>query len=465
MYKFCIWSSLLLVSICALSVSAQQNLKLPPFKKLKLPNGMTVVLVEQHETPIVDFRVLVRAGSTLDPPDKEGLAEVTAHLLIRGTKKRTAEQIATEIDFVGGKLEFASDQDFSRGNAQFLKKDIAIGLDLISDSLRNPIFPLAEVQKLLRQKIDTVKQEKDQAQLAIARYYDGYLFGNHPYGRAQNGDEVSLTKISRLDAMRFYHAHYLPGATTLVVAGDFATAEMERLIAEKFGDWKGPSAVKLVDLPAPAPVKGKRLLLVDKPDSTQTFFMFGNVGIARTNPDRIAIEVVNTVFGGRFTSMLNEELRTNTGLTYGASSFFSEQRVPGPFAVSTYTENSTTVEAIDLALKLLDKLHREGLSEEQLRSAKAYLKGQYPPQIETTEQLAELLAELDYYGLDEREVNDYFARIDAVTRADAERAIKQYFPLDDLTFVLIGKAEEIRDKVKKYAPRIDERKIVAPGFR
>ena len=465
MYKFRIWSSLLLVSVCACSVVAQQSLQLPPFKKLKLPNGMTIILVEQHETPIVDFHVLVRAGSVLDPPNKEGLAEITAQLLIRGTKKRTSDQIATEIDFVGGKLEFVSEQDFSRGQAQFLKKDVAIGLDLISDSLRNPIFPLPEVQKLLRQKIDTVKQDKDQAQLAIAHYYDGYLFNNHPYGRAQNGDELSLTKITRLDAMRFYQTHYLPGAMTLVVAGDFATAEMERLIAEKFGDWKGQSAAKPADLPAPAPVKGKRLLLVDKPDSTQTFFMFGNVGIARTNPDRIAIEVVNTVFGGRFTSMLNEELRTNTGLTYGAESFFREQRVPGPFAISTYTENSTTVEAIDLALKLLDKLHREGLSEEQLRSAKAYLKGQYPPQIETTEQLAELLAELDYYGLDEREVNDYFARVDAVTRADVERVIKQYFPLDDLTFVLIGKAEEIREKVKKYAPRIDERKIVAPGFR
>jgi predicted Zn-dependent peptidase len=465
MSKYRFWSSLLLLSICAFSVVAQQSLKLPPFKKLKLPNGMAVVLVEQHETPIVDFHLLVRAGSVLDPPNKEGLAEVTAHLLIRGTKKRTAEQIATEIDFVGGKLEFVSEQDFSRGHAEFLKKDVVIGLDLISDSLRNPIFPLAEVQKLLRQKIDTVKQEKDQAQLAIPHYYDSYLFNHHPYGRAQDGDEVSLTKITRLDAMRFYNAHYLPGATTLVVAGDFAPAEMERMIADKFGDWKGQSATKSIEIAAPAPTKGKRLLLVDKPDSTQTFLMFGNVGIARTNPDRIAIEVVNTVFGGRFTSMLNEELRTNTGLTYGAGSFFREQRVAGPFAISTYTENSTTVEAIDLALKLLDKLHREGLSEEQLRSAKAYLKGQYPPQIETTEQLAELLAELDYYGLDEREVNDYFVRVDAVTRADAERVIKQYFPLDDLTFVLIGKAEEIREKVKKYAPRIDERKITDPGFR
>jgi zinc protease len=210
--------------------------------------------------------------------------------------------------------------------------------------------------------------------------------------------------------------------------------------------------------------KGRKLLLVDKPDSTQTFFLIGNVGVARTNPDRVGIEVVNTVFGDRFTSMLNDALRVNSGLTYGAQSFFDMQRVPGPFAISTYTRNETTVQAIDMALDLLKKLHEQGLTEEQLRSAKAYIKGLFPTEIETTSQLAALLADLDFYGLDEREVNDYFAKVDALTVADAKRIIRQHFPQENLVFVLIGKAGEIKNAVGKYAQQVDTKQISQAGF-
>lgn len=444
---------------------AQDALRLPAHKKLKLPNGMTVILLEQHEVPLIDIFVLVRAGSTLDPPGKEGLAAITAEMLRRGTKRRTSEQIASEVDFVGGRLEFDAGLDFVSAEAQFPRTAIEQGLDLLSDLLRNPSFPLAEVQKLVKQKIDQVKQEKDQPEFAIRRYFDAYLYGDHPYGRPPDGDERSLAKVTRLDVARFYNARYGPATTTIVIAGDFATAEMERKAGEKFGGWSGTASAGAEAMAEPERVKGRRLLLVDKPDSTQTFFRFGNLGISRTHPDRVAIEVVNTVFGSRFTSMLNEALRVNSGLTYGAGSFFRLQRMRGPFAISSYTENSTTTEAIDLALEVLKKLHAEGLSEEQLRSAKAYLRGQSPQQIETSGQLAEILAELDYYGLDEREINDYFARVDAVTLSDARRVIKEHFPLEDLAFVLIGKADEIREKVRRYAPQVVERKISDPGYR
>jgi predicted Zn-dependent peptidase len=157
-------------------------------------------------------------------------------------------------------------------------------------------------------------------------------------------------------------------------------------------------------------------------------------------------------------------LRVNSGLTYGASSSFDERRVAGPFAISSFTRNATTAEAIDLALEVLGRLHEQGLSEEQLGSAKGYLKGQFPTQVETPRQLAELLAELEYYGLDEREVNDYFARLDAVTAAEARRIIREHFPRENLVFVLIGKAAEIRPAAAKYASQVEAREIVRPGF-
>jgi zinc protease len=459
--------SLMAAALClfAGAARAQESLKLPPYKKVKLANGLTVILLEQHEVPIISFSVSVRAGAVLDPAGKEGLASVTAELLRRGTRTRSADQLASELDFVGGVLWFGVNADRASGAAEFLKKDLGVGLDLLSDVLQHPVFPQAEVEKLLKQRIDGIKQSKDEAQSVIQDYFNAYLFGDHPYARPEGGDERSLAAITQQDVTRFYQSHYGPQTTTLAVAGDFATAEMERALTEKFGKWPSLAAPPASKLAEPTPFKGRKLLLVDKPDSTQTFFLIGNLGVARTNPDRVGIEVVNTVFGGRFTSLLNDALRVNSGLTYGARSFFDEHKVAGAFAISTYTQNATTVQAMDMALDILKQLHERGLSEEQLRSAKAYLKGQFPPQIETTSQLASLLTELDFHGLDEREVNDYFAKIDALTVADARRIIKQYFPLDNLVFVLIGKAEEIKESVKKYAPHLDTKQISAVGFK
>jgi zinc protease len=162
--------------------------------------------------------------------------------------------------------------------------------------------------------------------------------------------------------------------------------------------------------------------------------------------------------------MLNTELRIKTGLTYGARSSFSQRLRPGPFSISTYTENATTEKAIDLALEVLRRLHEKGITEQELKSAKEYLKGQFPPSIETTDQLAALIAQLEFYGLGAGEVNDYYAKVDSMTVADARRVIKQYFPLDNLVLVLVGKASAIQAVAKKYAPKVDEKQISQPGF-
>ncbi|PYS35987.1 MAG: hypothetical protein DMG14_25790, partial [Acidobacteria bacterium] len=235
------------------------------------------------------------------------------------------------------------------------------------------------------------------------------------------------------------------------------------LIEQHFNGWPGknPPAIRIHAAP---PVQGKRLLLVDKPDSTQTYFYIGNVGINRTNPDRVGIAVVNTVFGGRFTSRLNTALRVDSGLTYGARSVFDQRKVAGPFLITTYTKNSSTEQAMDMALGVLSALHQSGITETELASTKEYMKGQFPPSIETTDQLASVIARLEFYGLDESDINSYFGKIDAVTIADTRRIVKQYFPLDNLVFVLIGKASEIQPLVKKYAPVIDTKVITQPGF-
>jgi predicted Zn-dependent peptidase len=454
---------LLVVSFAAPARAQDGALKLPPYKKVQLPNGLTVLLLEQHEVPIISFNFIVKAGSVADPTGREGVASLAAGLLRKGTKTRTADQISNELDFIGGTLGAGATYDYTTGTAEFIKKDIAKGLDLLSDVLLNPTFPQEEAAKMQRQRVDAVKAAKDEAAAVIGTYYNAYLFGSHPYGRPAEGDEKTLAAITRDDIVKFYQTYYTPSNTILAVAGDFNSAEMERMLTSKFGAWASKSA-PAVSLPEVSSVRGKKMLLIDKPDSTQTFYRIGNVGIPRTNADRVYIEVINTLFGGRFTSMLNSALRINSGLTYGARSTFDQRKGRGPFFINTYTRNETTVQAIDMTLDILKRLHEKGVTEEELKSAKSYLKGQFPPRIETTDQLAALIAQLEFYGLDERDINTYYARIDSMTAADAQRVIREYFPSENLVFVLIGKASEIEPVVKKYAPGMEKKSISQPGF-
>lgn len=442
---------------------AASSLSMPPSKKVVLRNGLTLLLMEQHEVPVISISAAIKAGSIADPAGKEGVAAVTAALLRRGTKTRTADRFAEELDFIGATLGAGTNADATTVSAEFMKKDAAKGLDLLADALLRPAFAAEEVAKQVKQRVDGVKAAKDRAAGVIGTYFNAFLYGSHPYGRPTGGTETSLAAITAGDVQAFYDTHYGPGSTIIAVVGDFAVAEMEKQLSGLFGTWPTrPAAV--VALPEPAVQAGRRLLLVDKPDSTQTYFRFGHLGITRTNPDRVVVEIVNTLFGGRFTSRLNTELRIKTGLTYGAGSSFAELKVRGPFAINSYTRNASTVQAIDLAIDALTQLHDKGITDEELKSAQAYLKGQFPPEIETGNQLAARLAEQAFYGVDEREVNSYYAKIDATTMADVTRVIKQYFPLDHLTFVLIGKASEIEGAVKKYAPAIERKAIGAPGF-
>jgi predicted Zn-dependent peptidase len=445
------------------SSAAAQTLHMPPHEKYVLKNGLTVLLLEKHGVPIINLYAIVKTGSAADPAGEEGLASITAGLLRKGTKARTAQQFAADLDYIGGVFDAEAGADFSSVSTEFLTKDLARGLELFSDSVLHPTFPQAEVEKLLAQAVDGVRGAKDDPQQVLGLYYYGYLYGTHPYGRPAGGDEVSLQRIKRDAIVKFYETNYAPGDTLLAVAGEFNGAEMRKKLDDVFGGWPA-RAVAAPSIAAPAPAKSKRLLLVDKDDATQTYFALGNVGIARNDPDRVAIRVVNTIFGGRFTSELNEALRVESGYTYGASSFFDARKAPGPFGIFSFTKNETTTPALDLAVQVLQKLHKQGVTDEQLKSAKSYIKGQFPPNIETSRQLAQIIATHEFYGLGDEEVNQLEARVDAVTPDIAKQVIQKHFPSENLVFVLIGKASAIGPAVEKYAEKRDARAISEPGF-
>lgn len=454
-------AAVILLPLCHSCIA--QSLHLPRHEKLVLKNGLTVLLMEKPGVPLVDVFALVKTGAAADPQAESGLASVTASLLRKGTRTRTAQQFASDLDFIGASFEADAVADYSYVSAEFMTKDVSNGLELFSDALLHPVFPQDEVNKILAQGVDAVKSSKDDPQSVLALYFHAYLFGAEPYGRPAEGDEVSLKKIQRASILKFYEANFAPGNIIIGIAGAFDPAQMKSLLEQDLGSWP-EHRVETPAVPALSPEKGGRLLFIDKPGATQTYFAIGNIGTAVNDPDRVAIRVVNTIFGGRFTSQLNEALRVESGYTYGAGSYFDSRIAPGPFEILSFTKNQTTVPAIDLALHVLKQLHENGVTAEQLASAKSYIKGQFPPTIETSRQLVRRIVLDEFYGLGDDEVNQLEARMDAVTPAIARQVIEKHFPLDHLVFVLIGDASAIAPSVKKYAQQFDERKMSDPGF-
>jgi predicted Zn-dependent peptidase len=429
---------------------AAAQVKLPPYSREVLPNGTVVYLVPKTGLPLVSFHVLVKGGNESQPQGLAGVASLTAGLLRRGTANENADRFNEELDGLGGVFGAAVNEQATAINAEFMKKDFDRGLALVADAVLHPAFPEDEVRKALARTADGLKTIKDNPGAAIGQYWNTYFFGAaHPYGRVP--DEASVDRIRRQEIVEYHDRMYVGKNLIVVVAGDFDAAAALRRVRETFGAATAGDAYPWADDHPPAGGGGNRVLLVDKPDATQTYFYIAQPGVRRSSPDRTALILVNTLFGGRFTSMLNDELRVNSGLTYGASARVEMDRLTGGIVIASYTKTDTTEKAIDLALEVLKRLHDRGITAEQLASAKAYVKGTYPPQrLQTADQIANMLAEIELYGLSRDEVDGYFQRVDGVTLEQANAAIKKYYGTEGLTFVLLGQAAKIRETAAKY---------------
>lgn len=443
---------------------APQTFALPEYSRVTLPNGLTLLLLEKHGLPLVSATLLLRSGTVADPPHREGLALLTASLLRKGTAGRDAETFANDLDFIGMQLRTSATLDSTSIALDFLKKDQPTALALLADLVLHPSFPQAEFAKSLGQMQDQVRSDKDKPQTVVPLYFRSFLYGpDSPYGRPPGGDETSLRTLTRDDVTRFYATNYTPGNAILAIAGDFSASATRAAIETAFGKWAGSSPAQ----PAPAtpkPQTGRRLLLIDKPDATQTYFAVGNLGINATNPDRGPLDVVNTLVGGRFTSLFNTELRIKSGYSYGANSHFTELRAPGPFTMLTFTKNATTGPAIDKTLEVVTAAHA-GFTEAQLTSAKNSIAGSLPPDLETSPDLANLLARNELYGISREQFNHNLVALQQTSVTDEKRLLAEYFPTaDNLVFVVLGKASEIRPLLSRYTPNITVRKISDPGY-
>ncbi len=428
-----------------------QGYKLPPYEKFKLPNGLVIYLMEQREVPLISVSAILPAGAIYDG-EQAGLASLTAAGLKHGTRSMSKAKLDEELDFLGANVSTFASKESAGLSAKFAAKDKEKILTLIKEILLDPVFDSTEFAKEKRRLLVSLEQQKESPRSVIGSYFDKFLYGEHVYGNTVQGKISTVTQMTAADLRKFYVANYRPDGSAISVVGDFNAKEMKAKLTALFAGWKkgpkntaaNPAAAVIVK-----PTENK-VLLVNKEDAKETTFYIGAPGIARNNPDYVAIDVVNTLFGGRFTSMLNDELRVNSGLTYGANSRFSALKNGGSFIISTFTAGKTTEPAIDKALEVLNKLHSSGIDEKSLASAKNYVKGQFPPRFETASQLAGLMTQMFWYNFDESFINNFEKNVDGLTLDKAKEIIARYFPKDKLQFVLVGKAADIRKIAEKY---------------
>lgn len=459
-------SMILLLAAMTMALAAQgavRGVTLPDYETVELENGMTVLLMERHDVPLIALHAMIRGGQTADPERTAGTSELLADLLSKGAGKRDAQEFSEAVDSVGGKLGVRSSAEAVVLSAEFMSRDASLMLELVSDLLLRPALSKDELAKVRSRSIDAIAAAKDSNPNGLmAAYFLGSLYGDHPYGRT--ADETSLASITIDDVRKLYASHIGPDRTVMALVGDFKTKTMTGQVRRAFGSWK-EAEVPVPSIPEPKPAKGRRVLLVDKPDATQTYFWIGNLGVARNDPDRVVLDVANTAFGGRFTSMLNTELRIKTGLSYGARSLLIQNTQPGPVAITSFTKTESTEEALDRALAVLETFRGSGLDEETLASVQAYVAGQFPPDLETGTQLAAKLTEIAFYGLGDAEVNDYAKKVAESTTKSTKRVIDRVYPAaDEMIMVLLGNADAIRETAKKYGD-VMEMKISAPQFR
>jgi zinc protease len=426
--------------------------KLPPIKEKVLENGLKVIVVEHHELPIVSLRLVCKAGSQYDPPGKAGVTNFMTGLLKKGTESRSATDIADKIDYIGGKLGAGSGWSATYVTCTVLTKHLETGLDLMQDIALHPAFSDDEIERLRQQTLSSIKNSKDQPASLASEAFNAWLYGNHPYAFPTEGTEETVTGITRDDILEQYHRIFIPNNAVLFIVGDIKPKQAFKIAEKAFGDWN-QGEIPQVEFPEVKNPEGYRIRLINKPDATQARIRIGHLGIARENEDYFPIVVMNYVLGGGgFSSRLMKVVRSEKGLTYGIRSTFNARLQPGPFTISTFTKNETTLEAIEETIAQLKKYQEEGPTDKELEEAKSYLTGSYPLNFETPGNIAGQLQAIEIYNLGSDYIEKYRSRVNAVTKEEVRKAARKYLHPDDLLIVVVSNADEVKEDLEKLAP-------------
>ncbi len=424
------------------------SITLPPLHESKLRNGARVVVARRPGVPLVAVRLVVSAGSALDPAGGHGLAHLVAQVARRGTRRRTGKEIDDRVESLGSELGAGTDEDATyfglSAPAEFLKEL----LDVVVDVATGPTFPRAEWERIRRREVAGLAHVLDEPGAVADRAMISAAYRGHPYGHPADGRVLHLRRLGREDAVRFHGKWFSPLSTTLVVVGDVDPERALDLARRKLGRWRSAAG-----LPPPLPgiVAAPRVVLVvDKRDVTQSQVRVGLPAIPRASPEFFPAIVTNAIFGGGFTSRLMEAIRVNRGLSYGVRSRFAMGRAAGLFFVSSFTKVESTGELLQVALDEAARFSQEGPTEEELDRAKSYLAGLFPLSLETHDQVAEKLSDVMLYGIPLEDVTRYRERVAAVSAGECREIARRHFPLGRGVVVAVGPAEAIAGQLERF---------------
>ncbi len=418
-------------------------------KRFVMPNGLTVLVAERHNLPIVTFSLLIKASPFDEDEDKAGLASLTAELLTEGTKKRKAGDISEEIEFIGASLDSSANSDFTSITLSVLKKDLEKGFDILSDILLHPTFPEEEINRKKAMIKGNLKQFEEDPSFVADRAFRRAVYGNHPYGRLVTGTENTIDRIKREDLIEFHSTYYRPNNTILSVAGDVTENEVKELFDRYLHQWHHS---KIPDKKSTRDVKSKeRVILIDK-DLTQANIIIGHKGLKREDPDYYTVSVMNYILGGGgFSSRLMQRVRDEMGLAYDIHSLFDARKEGGFFYVKVQTKNDSASKVIEEILEAFKRIRAEAVSDQEIEDAKAYLTGSFPRRLDTNRKIADLLVAMEFYNLGLDYINKYPELIKSITKDDIIKVAKKYINLEDLVFVVVAKQSEAGVERNKWS--------------
>ncbi|MDD5560221.1 pitrilysin family protein [Candidatus Methylomirabilis sp.] len=432
-YRWGLSFSLILLLLQPMLVAAA-----PLAERQVLENGLTLLVRSSRALPIVTIRVTVQAGSLWEQKGRAGLANLTALLLTRGTATRTAAQLDESVDFIGASLSSSADRDLSELDLTVLKKDLPKGLELLTDVLRHPAFEQGEIARKVQElKAALRKRQEDPGEVAHEAFND-LVFGSHPYGRPLEGTDTTLATITRDEIVRFHRDHYTPERTFVTVVGDIDRSEITNQIRALLGSWpKGNGTVARATEPTPLQEK----IVVKRIDRNvaQANIVLGHQGIRRDNPDFYALTVMNYILGGGgFSSRLVERIREQKGWAYDVSSQFSPGLERGSFRVVLQTKNETAGPAVQEVVRELRRIREQGVTDQELADAKAYLTGSFPLRLDTNAKLAGLISSVEYYKLGLDYADRYRSLIDGVSKEDILRVARTYLNPEGYVLVVVA---------------------------
>ena len=426
---------------------------LPKPVEKTLKNGLRVIVVQKRGVPIVESRLLIKTGSEADPPELAGLADMTASLLTKGTKTRSAEEIARGVDALGATLQSGAGWDASNISLNVMSANLPKAIGYLADVVRNPAFANDEIERLRAQGLDALQvamhDPGELSRFVAARI----LFGATPYGHNAGGTITSLPRIKQIDIVSFHKRYYRPKNAILVFGGDVAPAKAFALAEQLFGGWSG-AASALPPATRQFPPAG-RAVVIDMPDAGQAAVVVTRPGIKRVDPNYSIAQVANSILGGGYSSRLNEEIRIKRGLSYGAGSAFDLRRDVGPFVASAQTKNESAAEVASLLIEEIAKMANEPVADVEMGPRKANLIGGFGRSLESSEGLVGRVSFLALVGLPLDELNRYISGMQAVTPSQVQQFASSHLGASDSDVVIVGDAKKFLEPLRQRFKNVE----------